>query len=1727
MTAQVLNVELSNLIQESKRKNQELRQAAEKSLAELKALGTKPEAQIAADLSQRGGIIAPFLIACATKNAKFIAIAVVCLQRMVVSKALPRSRLKEVLDALREAANLGTGVDIQLKILQALPPLLQNYADDLQGKLVGDVLVLCSVLQGSKMGVVNNTAAATLQQLVISIFDKVVAEDDKTLEIPATAEAPCGNGIIAVRPSAFDAYRVFLDICLLTEGQKPQFLRFNALPQTFGLELIESVLTNHSDIFLSHQEQAHILRTRVVPLVIKSLGEKLNFPTTVRITRVLYILLRRHLSILAADCETAIGLLTHMLDPEAAPQWKRALCMEVFRGICSEPALIRKIFSEYDAKEGGKPIMRELVAALTRLATEKPSVIGLGHNSAAPHGQAVPKDSSSEQAALEAGGVAGIIGGAVGLGEVTVTGLSLQWSMIRVPCIDQLDKTDPPSTPESYIYCLTLACINSFSEGLAKFILPLTNGQGESIKGSKRRVHRKGSGALGKNQGNDDGNASDSPARTPSPSKRMGKRHSFRRVYVPMNPLSLESHPLYQEIQISAAIVEACWPALLASCSTFLYATLDSELYHALVRSFQKFAHVAGLLRLNTPRDAFLTTLGKAAVPSNILSANINAQPAQSNTSENQSMFSNAKGLLNVDNLVGAATGTGGDRTSGGTSDSHATLNSRNLLCLRALLNLGIALGPTLDSSWSIILETLQQADYIIFASSRRTGRQNSAVSNTRSESQKGVDNSLMANIGPELAAVEASATKMFETTKDFPDEAFVSILSALCKLLEMDPDSSKSPVPKSPSTYQKRSSSVSGVRIISQITENVFAIAKLGELAQINMARIIGPSPRTNGWTMLVAQLTAVESCRDLGISIRIKAAEVLNEIAIAAAKAITTENTENVAEVQKRILVALRDEVVEFGDQRSDGKLDSSTRAAELEIHRAGLDTLNAILEHSGQSLIAGWEVVFDIITSIFHTSGDVEGRLKTITEGGVVITAKSPRLIRPSFNSLQLICSDFLSTLPTHCILVLVDALYSFCSQTDDLNISLTTITFFWNVSDFLQTRGGSSGAFTLDSTNEEELMALVRRGDVTDINAALWMVLLLRLTAVSKDRRSEVRNGSIQTLFRIFDTYGHRLGPQAWSSCLAIVVFKMMDTREAEGADQSASERKLWDDTINLVLGGIGVLYSNYFDIFSQQTDFKNTWTVFIGYLEGLLARRSFEVNTTVFKVLANVLDKVGGPEKLSAESKDEVWRMWSSQGVRLVDGLPEGARSGIQDTLTAYVDAFKPLYKLLEPAIDANIVEKTLSLLTECVLYPDSPPYFQDTEILTPLQAAILGAMQIIRTDVPEVPTLMLKCLAGFSTVAYFVDKLPPPPPPPPASKSTNRQVRPTYVALAAFSMKQIEDVSLQHCAEPEIYRAALEEVLRALNVSIKLKYEFVQAKPGRKPLSLWRNATNTTLSILGKALPAMDALNVEPHYQAQIWKEIAAFAAYVVYVDSEKVEDGEVLRADEEFDIDAFGKLRGLIIPSMGRGVVPEEAIARYLVSVYRASLLYKVDIADPTLVGGSPNLQELAEKSASGRGKTSDLELQKRRRMSYVCVDELLDLFSVGKGDSEERLRLANLTAPYLNLRVTLILNNFISDQPLRGRMPQPIAQRKEMLYILRRLVDLDSISISSNGIGGGGGSSKPATLQTSKPHLLSLFSLLARAVGVAQGDQELLGWLARALGELSRALEGEGGGV
>ena len=54
---------------------------------------------------------------------------------------------------------------------------MQNYASQLTGDLLVTALHVCFLLLGSKTAVVSNTAAATLQQLVVTVLGKVVLED--------------------------------------------------------------------------------------------------------------------------------------------------------------------------------------------------------------------------------------------------------------------------------------------------------------------------------------------------------------------------------------------------------------------------------------------------------------------------------------------------------------------------------------------------------------------------------------------------------------------------------------------------------------------------------------------------------------------------------------------------------------------------------------------------------------------------------------------------------------------------------------------------------------------------------------------------------------------------------------------------------------------------------------------------------------------------------------------------------------------------------------------------------------------------------------------------------------------------------------------------------------------------------------------------------------------------------------------------------------------------------------------------------------------------------------------------------------------------------------------------------------------------------------------------------------------------------------------------------------
>ena len=884
---------------------------------------------------------------------------------------------------------------------------------------------------------VSSTAAATLQQLLVSILEKVSSEDASQKSLEPVIVISINDESVSLRNAALDAYTLLNDLCLVTEGQRPKSLASASISQSFGLELIESMVAGHADTVSSHPELISVIRLKLMPSLIKIISERVSFPTTVRAMRLLPIILGPMLSVLPSECEVVLSLLNHMLDQDAAVPWKRALCLEVYRTIHAEPALVRSIYTTFDEVDGRRNIVRDHLSSLVRLSGEKPAVIGLGHQSSIPASDSQTEDDSNEQAALQAGGVAGVIGIAVTVKSSMAPGISVQWSSMRVPCIDQLDKSEAPSIPPAYVYTLALTCINSFSEGLARFLLPFT--MPSDIKG--KRKGRPSQAVEAEKEANvnsgDDG---------PVEERRcVVESQPFQGAKQPVNPLSLEKHVLYQQIRISAKMIETCWPAVLAASSTFLNAALDTHYYHALVRSFQKFTQVAGLLRLVTPRDAFLTTMGKNGVPPAVISAHSIA-----NLTGPTSDRPGPKGRtnsLNMSEMSLTSSMAGSSDVSRQSLDAtNAQLSTRNLLCLRALLNLGIALGPVLGEGWSIVLETLQQADMIISQSPGLKRQQAGSGVRKSNSMSNGTDAN---DYGSEISAVEIAATRMLESTVDLSDRAFSDFIVCLKGLLsELDGLSEpKTHLTKDelslalPNVQHRRTSSYTPSGFTAVHTDqrgNSFVIETIGRLVDFNTERILLGDPLQSGWALVTDLLVDIVDVQISDSEVRMKASTILSNIVETTSS--PTIPAESKDEVRRRGLLIMSSQVDIL--HRHVNMQSKILQTCDTDIHRLLLTTLRAVLEQYGDSLIDGWRVVFHVLASVFVDPSSGAGNVFSSHdfERPRVVHAKSANLVRISFASVQLICSDFLASIPQSCIRTLLSNLHSFCAQQDDFNISL---------------------------------------------------------------------------------------------------------------------------------------------------------------------------------------------------------------------------------------------------------------------------------------------------------------------------------------------------------------------------------------------------------------------------------------------------------------------------------------------------------------------------------------------------------------------------------------------------------------------------------------------------------------------------------------------------------------
>lgn len=314
-----------------------------------------------------------------------------------------------------------------------------------------------------------------------------------------------------------------------------------------------------------------------------------------------------------------------------------------------------------------------------------------------------------------------------------------------------MDKADSPVIPESYVYLLGLQCLVSICEGFASYALPLYT----AISSQRAR-------------------AAGEPVSSAPPSLDLSSVNAN------------DTEPSLQHVRSVAAMIERGWPGLLSALSFLLSTNLADDLFAETLGAFQNITNVSGVLSLTTPRDAFLTSLSKCAIPPGVVSSvDAYVEPSAQKTG---TMVSDALGF------------SGGSITPPGLSE-------RNMACLKSIVASASYLSGSLGSKWFDILEMFQNADYVMTLRGTRgsTAARKASMAPPGTPGHRPGSRSVSGAAGPgtpsltsdaaqfmprhpllmdlDIDTIQSAINRLLDATKSLDDDAFKDFITSLCRL--------------------------------------------------------------------------------------------------------------------------------------------------------------------------------------------------------------------------------------------------------------------------------------------------------------------------------------------------------------------------------------------------------------------------------------------------------------------------------------------------------------------------------------------------------------------------------------------------------------------------------------------------------------------------------------------------------------------------------------------------------------------------------------------------------------------------------------------------------------------------------------------------------------------------------------------------------------------------------
>ena len=1096
-------------------------------------------------------------------------------------------------------------------------------------------------------------------------------------------------------------------------------------------------------------------------------------------------------------------------DLESAALGQKVLVLHVLRSFCENALLVEQCYAEFDWQRDRRSIITEMVDLIVRFidaGLSNPTTYHVGDAMAAAGDSGVPTPLAASAATATTTTTSGASLGAVltrtasmgsdisrsnsasalgptlsGYLSVLPHAVDVEGMFLIADSFDRHDKgIDGPASFEAHHLQGSAAAASQM--GVANAVTAAI----ECLVGIVDSIERLADVELARVRSDRSGEDGEHSSMIQSGERDAGRKGGTR---------SGNGHAeiLVSVGDIARDIIGRQWKTILSSLQLLLSRFTSEAIVVRLLQSYHSFIRAAGHLRLLSCRDSFISslchfTLSKQEAPNA-------SQPSDIRLSDGEQLVASST----AGTAAGGASAAGTQRriertsselpvsrrastrmlddagmlqpsTSGALSSStssldmdggggvlqHQLLTLKNVQAFLTLFDVANELCESLESSWSLVVSTLDALDHTLKSPMMSSGEVTSSIQNGgiggggttigSSGTTTTVNGTVVlvgsagggsASVGqrqqhiPELAILSAAVTKLFSSTSTVHEKSLMYLYSALRCVSENSlpgkGNSSASPPSGSAALYALN-------HMVDIIERNTYRSNLLWPSLVEHILEILSrtsPPVRAAAVNALGRAMCAVIGYKKKKVPLSAASPDMRgNGRANGRSGSIGEDN--GVGPVLE--LVALSPLAELYGSP-----------VYPPDVRPASLQCLLYLLRQSGiaEKLDDGWGTFLRLLTEVAATPDQ--------------------DVLALGFQSVQIIMNDYLSMVPFAMLKDSFFCLSAYIHQKTDLNTSLSALNLLWNAVDYLEgvvihDKQQETGTTTTTSTTTSTTNGDAGAQSVPPAQVeALVLALFVALKSQCLDSRPEVRNTSVRALLTAILTHGSRLTVDGWRICFRDILLPLLpaltttaqssSTTECDGAilgvdkGQSVhmlvhhsrnSQMKQWDETLSIFIKEIARLLRTHLKVlFSIVRGFflNEVYEKLLDFIQMLMFMRSKEVSVAAIGALQLILTVPAWDDKKVGHAH---WRKGLDVFVDAALKQEERASASppheAADTSTKGASVTRTGEDVLVPALNAKSREEVVNALGS-LLRGRTAQFVDDSDVDRILQ----GLDGIVRT----------------------------------------------------------------------------------------------------------------------------------------------------------------------------------------------------------------------------------------------------------------------------------------------------------------------------------------------------------------------------------------------------------